>query len=475
MKRLTIVLAALVLGLGSCAKVDYVAPNSSKLSLTINPLVIAAQGGTAQVVATGTKSSGYPLPDGTHVTFTTNLGVITPEAETSGGSAYATLTASGVGGEATVKAYSGNVASNEIKVTIGVPASTVTLNGTPASLPLTGGTVNLVAVVFGTNGTPVSGGAVTFSTTNGTLASGGSTVYTDAQGEARDTLNTDKTATVTVQAGGSGASAGPKATLSIPVATQDVTSIVLSANPTTLASTGTSSLLATVFGSIGPVSGIPVVFKTTAGTLANTGVIVTDVNGGAANSITTDASATITVSAGSKTDTVTVTVGGGTVYIRLSATRTSITDTALADTPGPAFCTAQNEAPPTSANPQLPIDLYAQVTDASGAPLANRQVLFFFDFSLIDNCARMFGQFCGSGSTSVTGITGADGVATARLGITDTDFKQCFDWATPATKLCCENCGLSTERDVFCQDGITATSGQTTSDPFNQIIIEWAQ
>src|SRR5205085_1046968 len=94
-------------------------------------------------------------------------------------------------------------------VVIGAAAvETVTLRASAGSVPATGGTVTLTALVtgpgFGTapavvSGAPLAGVPVTFSATEGTLSS--SRAVTDAAGEATTQLTTDRASSVTATAG----------------------------------------------------------------------------------------------------------------------------------------------------------------------------------------------------------------------------------------------------------------------------------
>jgi len=456
--------AAMALVLASCGSTDLVAPDTATITLDANPLTIPADGGTSSLHVTVAKSSGYPTGDGTVVTFTTTLGSITPQAETRSGVATGVLTGTGTVGDATVTARSGNLVSESVTVQIGESPTDITLTATPASLPIGGGTSQLTAVVFGSGGTPRAGVSVTFSTTAGSLASGGSTLTTNAQGEVFDTLTTIATATVTANTTSGGESGGSlPAEITVEVETTSVAQMVLSATPTILPlSGGTSSLVAVVFGDDGlPVAGAAVAFSTTAGSLSEQGVILTDEAGEARNTLTTTANATVTATSGSHNATATVTVEGDPVVVRLSASRNSITDTTT--DPGPAFCDA-------SANPQVPIKLVAQVTDSLGRPQVGRSVIFFIELALIDECARAFGEFCGSGTTAVTGVTDASGEATAELGLSDDDFALCRSYEGGTVE-----CGSTGSRYLFCQTAVTAESGTTVDDTFKSVIIEWAR
>jgi hypothetical protein len=89
-------------------------------------------------------------------------------------------------------------ASVNIKVG-GAAAKTVTLRADPATVPNTGGTVTLTALVLDENGGALSGVPVAFSASAGHLQS--STVNTNTSGEASTTLTTTGAAKVTATAG----------------------------------------------------------------------------------------------------------------------------------------------------------------------------------------------------------------------------------------------------------------------------------
>jgi plastocyanin len=89
-------------------------------------------------------------------------------------------------------------ASVNIKVG-GAAAKTVTLRADPATVPNTGGTVTLTALVLDDNGGALSGVPVAFSASAGHLQS--STVNTNTSGEASTTLTTTSAAKVTATAG----------------------------------------------------------------------------------------------------------------------------------------------------------------------------------------------------------------------------------------------------------------------------------
>jgi adhesin/invasin len=308
MKAWLPVLVALlgVLILPACEGVNLTAPTGAVLTVTVSPSTIGI-GQTANVTAIATQSTGFPVADGTTVYFTTTLGTITPTGETNDGIAHAVLTAGTTTGMATVTASSGPGMAGTFNVTIGIssaPIGTVTLNADPAVLPPGGGQSNLTALVLGDNGQPLSGVPVVFSTTAGSLSSSGAAVPTDSSGRARNTLTTDRTTTVTAAAG------ERSATFEIRI--NSGSSIVVNANPASIPNPegGQSQITATVFADNGqPLANAPLVFTSTAGTLASNGQLLhTNTNGQATDTLTTNIAATVSVTSGNLSGSVQVAI-----------------------------------------------------------------------------------------------------------------------------------------------------------------------
>ena len=201
----------LALMAAGCDKAQLLAPTGSTVTLTAGSIVLPT-GGTTQVTAFVSESSGTPVQNGTMVRFTTNLGQVDPvEVQTSNGYAVASFMAGDSAGVAEVRATSGGIggtagaaagsaASNVVQITIGSAAvETVVLGANPGTVPAGGGTVNLIATVVGAGGRALQGIAVTFNASAGQL--GSTLVMTDVNGQATTTLTTDRTTTVTAQAG----------------------------------------------------------------------------------------------------------------------------------------------------------------------------------------------------------------------------------------------------------------------------------
>jgi hypothetical protein len=184
-------MASAVVVLHGCDKASPVAPEGSTLTLTANPSQVTSATGTATITAIARKPNGTPIIRGTEVRFSTNLGTIDPIAETDDqGIARATLRGDGRFGKATVSAQVGTAASTAptVDVEIGVSSASIVLQPSPTNIGVTGGTVNLVALVRDSRGQPMAGAPVNFLTELGRLSSGGRILTADASGQARDTL-----------------------------------------------------------------------------------------------------------------------------------------------------------------------------------------------------------------------------------------------------------------------------------------------
>src|SRR5437868_6118452 len=98
--------ALLVAGIGGagCNKVPLLAPSGSTITLAANSSVVQANG-TAEIKATVLELSGTPVQNGTTVTFSTNLGVVSPsDARTVNGVASAQFIPNGQSGTAKIMA-----------------------------------------------------------------------------------------------------------------------------------------------------------------------------------------------------------------------------------------------------------------------------------------------------------------------------------------------------------------------------------
>jgi PKD domain/Bacterial Ig-like domain (group 1) len=208
----------------SCDRVPLLAPTNSTLTIDAGSRVVET-GGSTSVSAMVIEQGGTPVHNGTVVRFTTTLGRLDPvEAQTRNGVATTTFLAGNDSGVAEVRATSGGAGgssttpttppsngngtttttatnSNVVLISVGSAAvDTVTVRANPSSVSTSSGaTVSVIATVIGTGGRLLPNIPVSFSASRGTLSS--TTATTDAQGEARVTLNTNGDTDISVAAG----------------------------------------------------------------------------------------------------------------------------------------------------------------------------------------------------------------------------------------------------------------------------------
>lgn len=213
-------LAGLFLGAAlavACDKVPLFAPSQSTITVTAGQRVLALNAST-EVTAVVVEPSGTPVQNGTAVRFTTTLGRVDPvEVETRNGVATTTFHAGSTSGIADVRAFSGSAgssssaggndnaaantsATNVVTFTIGAAAAdTVTVRTNPSSVPASGGTVEVNAIVLDANGQGVAGIPVSFSANNGTLTN--TLAISNSNGVATVGLTTNVETTVSATAG----------------------------------------------------------------------------------------------------------------------------------------------------------------------------------------------------------------------------------------------------------------------------------
>jgi subtilisin family serine protease len=305
-------------------------------------------GSLSTLTITVTDQLGYPVVNGTVVSFTTNLGSVSPVTRvTTNGVATATLSST-VAGLATVTATVGLSSTTEqVTFTPGPPAN-LSLIAVPSTLPV-GNLSALTATVTDQFGNPVAGSVVvSFTTSFGALSNSSATT---TNGVATATLSSTLPGTAVVTATfGSLSAAKPVTFTPGPPA-----NLALVAAPSTLQVGHLSALTATVTDQFGnPVlNGTVVSFTTNLGSASPV------------TRVTTNGVATATLSSTiAGLATVTATVGS------LNATRP------VTFTPGPPANLALVAAPST-----LPVGnlsaLTATVTDQFGNPVAISVVVSF--------------------------------------------------------------------------------------------------
>jgi len=184
----------------ACDKVDLLAPTQSTISLSISRTTLPPNG-TAEVIATVTEQAGTAVHNGTVVRFTSSVGVLDPpEARTQGGVARTTFRAGIQSGTARVGAFSGSARATEVEIRVGgAAAETVRVRVEPATVPSTGGTVQVTALVTDASSNALPGVTVVFSSDQGTLST--NSVIADENGEARTTLRTSRQSIVRAAVG----------------------------------------------------------------------------------------------------------------------------------------------------------------------------------------------------------------------------------------------------------------------------------
>lgn len=199
----------------ACDKVPLLAPSGSEITLSSNTSIVQSNG-VAEIRATVLESSGTPVQNGTLVTFTTNLGTLSPpEARTVNGTATVQFVGNGQSGEAEISAVSGGAKPDStLKLKVGAAAAgRIGLSANPSRLPNTGGSSQITATVSDSSGNSLSSVPVTFTTTAGSLSS--SVATTGLSGQATVTLTTSREAKVTAAVGGSGTGAVTPAEITV--------------------------------------------------------------------------------------------------------------------------------------------------------------------------------------------------------------------------------------------------------------------
>ena len=194
-----LLLALCFASLWACEKVPLTAPTGSKVTVSVSKTSVPI-GGTAEVTAVVTESAGTAPQNGTSVTFSSTFGTMNPqEALTSGGVARSMYTATG-SGKAKIGAFSGGAVATEVDVLAGAAAAAaVSVRTEPSTIPQSGGTVTVIGLLIDAAGGGLPGTLINFTVDGGNLSASAAT--TDANGEARVTLTTNRTTKVNANAG----------------------------------------------------------------------------------------------------------------------------------------------------------------------------------------------------------------------------------------------------------------------------------
>ncbi len=141
------------------------------ITLTANPKILTGDGASTSIIrAMVTDINGNAI-DGETISFSVSTGagtVSAPTAETSGGVATVTYTASDTAGVDTITAESTNGTSETVNITLepGKNGGVITVTASPETIPADGASTSVIAATLEyTNGTPIVGVPVTFSKT----------------------------------------------------------------------------------------------------------------------------------------------------------------------------------------------------------------------------------------------------------------------------------------------------------------------
>jgi PKD repeat protein len=228
----------------ACDKLPLLAPQASTIKLSSTSTVVQTNG-TTEIRATVLEPSGTPVQNGTTVTFTTNLGTVSPvDARTLNGVATVQFLGNGQSGKASVRAISGGAASDPLELSVGAAAAgRIVVTANPNQVAA-GSPSLITATVTDANSNPLSGVLVSFSTDFGSLSSAISSTSSNGQAQAVLTTSRDATVTATV---GTGTATTP-ATVKVTVSSLPDITITSSGTPTegqpvtfTVAVTGTGS------------------------------------------------------------------------------------------------------------------------------------------------------------------------------------------------------------------------------------------
>jgi hypothetical protein len=200
------------LSLPACEGVPLTAAPGTTMTVTANPDSVPANGGVSVVTAILVEPAGTFVPDGTEVFFSTDLGRVDPSGKSVNGYVRVNFVSDARSGDAHVTAVSGGPA----------PAPSGSPSPTPTPTP-----------------TPFASAGVT----------------------ARST-----TPTRVLAAGDVAADTGTnQASTTIHVGTAQAKNVLVTANPSVLSNTRSSTIVANVFDANGnPVQNVPVIFEITA-------------------------------------------------------------------------------------------------------------------------------------------------------------------------------------------------------------------
>lgn len=286
-----LLLVVSLLPVAGCDKATPVAPSGTVLTISANPSRIGLNG-TSTITVVGRKPDGNPLNPGTEIRLSSDIGTITSIVTTdSSGTASAVFHADGRTGTAKVMATTGGGdAKAEADIQVGQGSGskpTVLVSVTPSTVGL-GGTAQVTVIARNADGTPVTSGRATLTTTLGTLSNSNPNIQ---NGTATSTLtagNREGMATITAIVGSSDA-----ATTMVSIVLDAATAISVTANPASVDVTNPKpiTVTATVTDSRAqPVEGALVTFQTELGKFNDNTSVTTDAHGQASKVLMVTAS-----------------------------------------------------------------------------------------------------------------------------------------------------------------------------------------
>ena len=186
-------------GISGCDSANPVAPPGTIITLTATPARISSNG-VSEIRVRANKPNGTPVNEGTVILLGTTVGRIDPSVQVDAdGEAVTLLHGDGQFGMATVSASTGGAEAVTVEVQVGLSATSISLQASPSTVPETGGTIDLLALVRDDQGQPLENALVNFLTDIGVLDSGGSVIATDSGGSASDRLTVEAAETDVLQ------------------------------------------------------------------------------------------------------------------------------------------------------------------------------------------------------------------------------------------------------------------------------------
>ncbi|MCP5048973.1 MAG: PKD domain-containing protein [bacterium] len=207
-KFFTAVVTALFIllsGFQACKKQAFFAAVDAEIQLSASSLSIGLNESIV-ITIVGFNSDGSYLWDGTRIDLTIQNGTLDRNfIELEDGSATVVATGNVARGEMIITARSGSIfaSPNPLSITVGDIAAVdlILISTNPASLPYTGGLMQITATVYDEFFDPIPDVRVIFETDAGTLNSRGRALTTNALGQVTDSLQTTTDANITIHAG----------------------------------------------------------------------------------------------------------------------------------------------------------------------------------------------------------------------------------------------------------------------------------